>query len=1074
MTRFWFISLFGAALLLSTGAAVFAQSGSSPRAEGDIPMNDWENPAIFAVNKEPAHCSMTVFPDLSSARAGDQSDSPWVLSLNGRWRFHWASRPADRPRRFFEVDYDAARWAEVDVPGNWQLQGFGKAIYLNVRYPFEKNPPQIQHHYNPVGSYRRTFEIPDSWDGRRVVIHFAGVESAFYLWVNGRKVGYSQGSRLPAEFDITAYLQPGENVVAAEVYRWSDGSYLECQDFWRLSGIYRDVYLHATPPIHIRDFELQPTLDEDLAEATLSVIARVHNYGDEPIWHPEIQVTLLDPDGVPVVAESKEDESGADTVLMSYKGTYIHPGAETILQARAPVHRPQLWSAEKPHLYTALITLLDGEGEVIEVTRAQCGFRRVELKDGLLQVNGQPIYIKGVNRHEHDPDTGHYVTRESMLRDILLMKQFNINTVRTAHYPNHPQWYELCDQYGLYVIDEANIESHGMGYDPDKTLANRPEWRAAHLDRIERMVERDKNHPSIIFWSMGNEAGDGTTFEAGSEWIHRRDLSRLVHYERAWNRPHTDVICPMYCSLTWLKDFVAMNTDRPLIMCEYAHAMGNSVGNLKEYWDLIESNRVLQGGSIWDWVDQGLRRRTEDGREFFAYGGDYGDEPNDGNFCINGLVTPDREVPPKLWEVKKVYQNVAITAADLAAGRFEIRNKFFFTNLNEFDGSWTLHEDGEVRQSGELPALDVAPGDQTDVSLPFHRLGVDPEAEYWLKISLRLREATAWAPAGHEIAWEQLKMPWGIQEPGVGEHTLLDTEAGELTITETAEGVAVSGVGFKIVFDRTQGTITSLAYDGRELLSPVESLTGPALQVFRAPTDNDWYLAREWRKVGLDSLRHSVKRFDVQQTAVGIEVTVVMAAEGEAGVSFEHTATYAVSADGSIHAHHRIEPLGELPPLPRLGVRMALSTTLENFSWLGAGPHENYPDRRASTPVGLYRSTVDEQYVSYVRPQETGNREAVRRLTLTDDGGRGLLIVADSLLSASALHFTAEDLDRAEHLHELNARPEVILSLDALQSGLGNGSCGPGILDEYLVKPEPVEFGYRLIPFKPGDELGRR
>ncbi|MCJ7580135.1 MAG: beta-galactosidase, partial [Candidatus Aminicenantes bacterium] len=528
------------------------------------------------------------------------------------------------------------------VPSNWQMEGYGIPIYLNHPYPFKKNPPYIQHEYNPVGSYRTEFEIPESWGNRQVFLNFDGVESAFYLWINGQKVGYSQGSRTPAEFNVTQYLKPGKNILAAEVYRWSDGSYLECQDFWRLSGIFRDVYLHSAPQVHIRDFEVITDLDENYTHSNLKVITKITNYSLSS-QNVQLELSIRDNKGLPI----GRDPFIKDTIENFPSGEGKKITIETIVQ------NPAKWSAESPTLYTLLLVLRDMDGNILEVESSRFGFREVAMKNGQLLVNGIPVLLKGVNRHEHDPITGHYVSEASMIQDIKLMKQFNLNAVRTSHYPNTPLWYDLCDEYGIYLIDEANIESHGMGYRPDTTLGNNPEWEDAHMERIIRMVERDKNHPSVIIWSMGNEAGDGVNFEACSAWIHERDSQRPVHYERAGQRAHVDIVSPMYMRIEGLIKYASQPQDRPLILCEYAHAMGNSVGNLQDYWDVIEREPQLQGGFIWDWVDQALARTTSDGRPFFAYGGDFGDNFNDGNFLCNGLIQPDRTPNPHFYEVKK-------------------------------------------------------------------------------------------------------------------------------------------------------------------------------------------------------------------------------------------------------------------------------------------------------------------------------------------------------------------------------------------------------------------------------------
>ena len=1018
--------------------------------------NDWENPRMIGLNKEPAHCTLIPYSDRNKAIEGVRSESKFHSSLNGDWKFHWVSRPADRPQDFYRPEYDVSEWDEIPVPSNWQMHGYGKPIYLNVPYPFKKDPPFIQHDYNPVGAYRTEFEIPAGWRGRPVFIHFDGVESAFYLWINGIKVGYSQGSRTPAEFNITDYLQDSRNTLAVEAYRWSDGSYLECQDFWRLSGIFRNVYLFSTPGLHIRDFEVRSDLDEEYQDAVLRVTARIHNYSDKAWMNTKVEVSLLDAENNPI---------GSDA-LMRGTSVYISPGAESIVNMKAAVDNPLKWSAEKPHLYTVLLKLKDEKDKIIEMESCKFGFRKVEIKGGQLLLNGAPILIKGVNRHEHDPDTGHTVSLESMRKDIILMKQFNINTVRTAHYPDDPQWYELCDKYGLYVIDEANIESHGIGYRPENTLANKPEWKRAHLDRIVSMVERDKNHPSVIVWSMGNEAGDGTTFEAASEWIHHRDASRPVHYERAGRRNHTDIVCPMYSRIESIVKYGQEPQERPLIMCEYAHAMGNAVGNLKEYWDAIEEYDHLQGGSIWDWVDQGLRKTTEDGKEYWAYGGDFGDDPNDGNFCINGLVFPDREIPPKLWEVKKVYQSVDITEEDLSQGKIRVRNKYFFTNLREFEADWTLYEDGKAIQRGQVEELDVAPGEDKIFTLPIEQPELKPGAEYWLRVCVFLDGETTWAPDAHEVAWEQLKMPYDV--PPKPEMDI--SNLSELKLGAFDDILTIRGKDFSISFSTTVGGIISLIYrDVFFIEEAEEGINGPALNSFRAPTDNNRRLSRQWYKAGLNQLKRVVKDFTIETVNPGtIRVSILTENRGTGDSGFEHLSEYTILGNGCIQINNEINLVGELPILPKLGVKMKLIGDFENFQWYGYGPQENYPDRKTGAFIGFHQGLVSEQHVPYVRPQETGNKEGVRWAAFTDESGAGILVVAEDTLAVTALHFTAEELDKAEHIHELTPIEDIILCLDCWQYGLGNGSCGPGVIDKYATYPESFKFSYSLRPYSRG------
>ncbi len=1012
----------------------------------------WENPRILHLNTEPPHATLMPYGDRQRALSGERFRSRYYRSLNGEWKFHWVRKPDDRPQRFYRRDFDDRNWKTIPVPGNWQLQGYGIPIYLNIPYAFPKNPPFIPHDYNPVGSYRRTFTLPEGWKNRQIFLHFDGVESAFNLWVNGQWVGYSQGSRTPAEFNITPFLKKGENLLAVEVYRWSDGSYLECQDFWRLSGIFRNVYLFATPTVHIRDFELRSQLDERYRDALFTVFARIHNYGKQANWKPEIEVTLLDPEGKPVGGE----------VLMRAQSVYLAPGAESVLKMQTVVSNPLKWSAEHPHLYTVLLTLKNSRGEVLEYLSSRFGFRSVEVKNGQLLVNGQPILIKGVNRHEHDPVTGHYVSEESMRRDILLMKQHNINAVRTSHYPDDPRWYELCDRYGLYLIDEANIESHGMGYKPEVTLANRPEWKAAHLDRIVRMVERDKNHPSVIIWSMGNEAGDGTNFEEASWWIHQRDPSRPVHYERAGLRPHVDIYSPMYDRIDDLERYVASNPTKPLIMCEYTHAMGNSVGNLQDYWEVIEKYPVLQGGFIWDWVDQGIRKYTPDGRMYWAYGGDFGEEKSDRNFCINGLVLPDRSVTPKLKEVKKVYQNIKFRPIDLAEGKIEIFNQYFFTNLQEFRLRWQVYQDGTLLEQGELPLLALPPRNRTSVRIPFHRPDPKPGREYWLNLEFTLEEDQPWAPAGHVVAAEQFQLPFYRELPP------RDTaDLPPLHLTEEEKRVVLSGPDFRYQWNRENGLLESLRFEGKELL-----VRSPMPNYWRAPTDNDFgngmpERCAVWQEASSQRELLSFRFKKNSPSVVTITVKYWLPA-----VASTHRVTYTVLGNGDIVVENHFLPgKEELPEMLRLGMRLQIPGEYEQLQFYGRGPHENYWDRKTSAYVGIYYSTVSDQFVPYISPQENGYKTDVRWVAFFNKQGEGLLFVGDPLICFSALHYTIEDLTQPQrgtfHPTDLIRRPFAELNIDYKQTGVGgDNSWGARPLPQYTLFPREYHYRFRITPFR--------
>ncbi len=1006
---------------------------------------DWENPKIFGINKEIAHNMPMVYPDIASALKNSRSLSPFFQSLNGSWKFHWVNKPADRPEEFYKPEFSVEHWDNIPVPSNWQMEGYGIPIYLNHPYPFKKNPPFIQYEYNPVGSYRKEFEIPENWVNRQVFLHFDGVESAFYLWINGKKVGYSQGSRTPAEFNITQYLKAGKNILAAEVYRWSDGSYLECQDFWRLSGIFRDVYLFSTPSVHIVDFEIITDLDESYIDANLKVIAKMTNYShlNKDV---QLEVSVLDETGQPI---------GRDPFIKKpIKNFLAGDGKKITIETN--VQNPAKWSAEIPTLYTLLLVLKDMDGRILEVEPCRFGFREVEMKNGQLLVNGQPVLLKGVNRHEHDPITGHYVTKESMVQDIKLMKQFNLNAVRTSHYPDTPLWYDLCDEYGIYLIDEANIESHGMGYRPDTTLGNNPDWEDAHLDRIIRMVERDKNHPSVIIWSMGNEAGDGVNFEACSAWIHERDSQRPVHYERAGRRDHVDMVSPMYMRIEGLVKYASQPQDRPLILCEYAHAMGNSLGNFQDYWDVIEREPQLQGGFIWDWVDQALSRTTSDGRPFFAYGGDFGDNFNDGNFLCNGLIQPDRKPNPHFYEVKKVYSYISVESVDLLAGIVSIRNKYDFVSLDFLDISWEMTENGEVIQNGSLPKMNLLPKQTQETRIPFKKPQLKPGAEYLIKVMFKLSEETLWANKGYLLAWDQFKLPFNtppIPNPNVQDML-------ELTVDESTAAYIITGDSFQLTIDKESGSIESFKFEGKEFV------TRPLSPNFwRAPTDNDngnRMPERQsvWRTAGAGRVVSSIDLQQPNSSEVRIQVDCLL----PAGKS-DLTIVYSIYGNGDIDVESSFKPGMDLPNLPRFGMQIGIPGEFSTITWYGRGPHESYWDRKTGAAVGLYSGSVEEQIHPYIRPQEVGNKTDVRWVTLTNKDGAGLRVIGQPLLSMSAWPFSLSDLERAEHTFELSNRNFVTLNIDYKQMGLGgDNSWGARPHPEYTLPAEHYTYSFRITP----------
>ena len=1043
---------------------------SSPFASA-APRPDWENPQLVGIDRQAPHASMVACPDAAKAQSIQWTDnaqrckSPSYRSLNGAWKYHYSKTPAQRVPDFFQPGFSDAAWASIPVPANVEMEGYGVPIYVNIQYPWTKaDPPCIpaDNPNNTVSAYRCEFSVPEQWTGQRVLLGFDGVNSFFYVWVNGHRVGMSKDSRTPAEFDVTRHVRPGKNLLAVEVFRWCDGSYLEDQDFWRMSGIFRDVYLYCVPQLHLRDFEVRTDLDADYRDAVVQYSAWLRN-DDRRNLAATFDVTLLDPAGL--VAFSAVSQ-----------GVDVPAGGETKIQLASAIRSPRKWSAEDPALYQLLLTLKDSTGAVLEVVPCKVGIRKVEIRGGQLLVNGRAILLKGVNRHEFDPDRGQAITVDSMVRDIELMKQNNINAVRTCHYPNQPAWYDLCDRYGIYLIDEANVESHGMGYDA-KSLAKNPEWLAAHLDRTQRMVERDKNHPSVIIWSLGNEAGDGPNFEATSQWVKSRDPGRPVHYERAERRPHTDIVCPMYPPAKVLADYAAKPQTRPMILCEYAHAMGNSSGDLWSYWRLIYAKKYLQGAFVWDWVDQGIRQPRDPQRNgllkkvtagqpfFWAYGGDFGPKgtPSDDNFCCNGLVSPDRVGHPGLAEVKHVYESIRVTSA-MAGGRaIEVLNGYDFINLKEIAiGTWRVMADDVEIQAGTLPELDVLPRHSKQFAIPIREFVPEAGVEYRLDLSFRLRHDASWAKAGHELAWSQFPLP----DAAPKQLLAIDRMAAPQLVDEAARAV-VRGKRFEAVFDKKAGTLSSLKFKGVEV---VQQPLGP--HFWRAPTDNDRGRKNEqsqgiWRQAHKDATVESVSvTEDPQQHAV-----VFHAALRLPRVDCRWQTTYTVYGSGDILIEAGFQPGKKLPTLPRLGMQMQLPNGFDQVAWYGPGPQETYADRRDAR-VNVYRGTVDQQFCyDYTEPGESGNKVDVRWIALTGDRGVGLLAVGMPRLSANALHYTTDDLQSAKHAWEMTRREFVTLNLDLRQMGVGgDDSWGAWPHKEFLIPAEPASYRFRLRPFAMGEE----
>lgn len=1013
---------------------------------------DWENEKIFAINKEPGHNTFISYPSHQQMVADSAYRKPWLRPssswhqlLNGDWKFHWVKQPSERPVHFYKPSYDVSAWKEIPVPSCWEMYGYGTPIYTNINYPFRNNAPfiQPQHGYttekepNAVGSYRRDFVLPEEWKDMPVFIHFDGVYSAMYLWVNGKKVGYSQGATEDAEFNITSYVKAGNNTLAVEVYRWSDGSYLEDQDMFRLSGIFRDVYLVAKPRVNLRDYHLTTGWEEDdFSKVTLNAKAVVRNLDKKKAAGMQLEMSLLDADGT-------------ELNRVNRSLSVLPAGKEERITLAFEVRNPRLWSAEIPNLYTVVMELKDKNHQTVEIAHTQYGFRKIEIKNKRVYVNNEPVFFKGTNRHDIHPQFGKSVPLESMLQDVLMFKRYNINMLRTSHYPNDARMYALCDYYGVYVMDEADIECHGnMG------ISRRASWIPAYVDRMERMIQRDKNHPSVIFWSMGNESGDGDNFVSILEAARKLD-NRPIHYEG--KNDITDIDSNMYPSIEGIKSMDARTTDKPYFMCEYAHAMGNAIGNLDQYWDFIEnhSQRMI-GGCIWDWVDQGINKSDELPNRYY-YGGDFGDQPNDNSFCCNGIVTPDRAVTPKLLEVKKVYQYIKFRPYDLSQGKVEIDNCYDFLNLNVFSIRWTLLKDGREVQSGVLDPGNVAPNKKVVLIIPTLKDGVDTSAEYFLNLEACLKTPATWAKAGYVVANEQLRVterPATVASP-------IDIKAATLQVEDTKHSLRFCSYGFSVAFDKHSGELNSLIYAGTEMIYQKE---GFAFNWYRTVSNDKRSFPYNEEKIELKDFSWKLSE-DKQTATVTTSLVATVLQKSEVVVPYE--LTYTVSACGVVDVKASFHT-GKDFALPRLGLRASLNPSLEQVEWYGRGPHENYTDRQTSAFFGIYRNTVTGMKEDYVRSESMGNRGDIRWVTLTDKANRGIRIVSEGPLAFSALHATEKDLcNTISHTHDFDLirRAETILSLDCIQRGLGNASCGPQPRPEFLIeKNKTYSYAFRIEP----------
>ncbi len=1005
---------------------------------------EWDDLNFLQVNVEAPHATMMTYADTQTAVKGDRTASPWFKSLNGNWKFHWAERPNRRPVDFYKTNFDDSSWDTIPVPSNWQMHGYGTPIYTNVEYPHPNVAPKAPREYNPVGSYRTSFKVPDSWKGRRVLIHFGGVNSAFYLWINGKQVGYSQGSRTPAEFDITQFLVEGNNHLAAEVYRWCDGSYLEDQDFWRLAGIFRDVYLWSRGTTYLRDFEVDVDLDDQFRHASLSVGFELSGSTESH----SVDVQLFDKNGKEVVAR-----------------TVSHPASHVAVR----IEDPHKWSAESPYLYQMLLTLRDSDKKMVEIIPWNVGFREVEIKDDVFFVNGVAVKLKGVNRHEHDPDGAHVEPRKTVLKDVQLFKQHNINAVRTSHYPNDPYLYELCDRYGIYVMDEANIECHG-----DRSLSDNPDWIDSQMNRVTRMAERDKNHTSIIIWSLGNEAGTGVGPESMYQWLKENHSDRPVHSE--YCNSHADIESRMYASQDWVgqKPF---NT-KPIVLCEYTHAMGNSNGNLGEYWyDNIYKNEFHMGAFVWDWADQGIRMpvpkrhqsKIGEGpvkKTFFAYGGWWEKEKGlhtDGNFCMNGLVSADRIPHPGLLAIKHVYQNVHVTDIDAAAGQFEVRNWFDFSNLKDaVDGSWSLRENGKEIASGKLPPLDIPAHSQKQLAIDIPQVQPAPGKDYQLNMVFTAKEGySPLVASGHRLATAQFQLAAPLPSESV------TAPEAKLSIEQTDDAFTISASNFQLSFDRHRGLLQSFVHENTKLID-----RGFIPEFWRALIDNDVksidkFTDRKWNRAGQN---RRVSKSEARK--IGAQAVRVLFEFELPDVNASQDLQYTIYGSGEIAVVTRFRPGDQSLKGPlRYGLEALLPNHLNQVVYYGPGPQPTYVDRNFEL-VGVYRSTVDNMWVDYSMPQENGNRYRTHWAALVNDQAKGLLFVGSPHFGFGARHYSRDEIDDADYSFQMTRSSSIHLNIDYQQAGVGgNNSWGETPLKRYQLKNEPFEFSFRIVPIHSLDKI---
>ena len=1012
-----------------------------------------EDPELLGINKEAAHATLMVYGNQAEALKANRHASSFCRSLNGLWKFNYVKRPEFRPVDFYKPSFDVSKWKEIKVPSNWQVLGYGTPYYRNSGYIFQKDFPRVMseppknftayEERNPVGSYRREFEVPQNWKGRRLFLSFDGVDAGFFLWINGEKVGYSVNSRNVAEFDVTKYVKPGKNILAVEVYRFTAGSFLEDQDMWRLSGIFRNVTIWSTPETHVRDYFIKTDLDSKYENATVDVSAKVKNYGSSKGVAQKLTATLFD--GIKEVSGAKAEVSVSA----------LNPGEEKIVTLKFQVTNPAKWTAETPKLYTTVLSLNEGT-KTTEILSSKTGIRKIEIKGRIFMVNGIPIKLKGVNRHEHWPEVGHAITEEQMIRDLEVIKQGNCNHVRTCHYSDDPRWYELCDEWGVWLVAEANVECHGY----DGRFDEEPTMKAAIIDRNVANTENFKNHPSVIIWSLGNENGGiGTNFVAAENAIKAIDPTRFVHYERFGidkNNP-ADIDSKMYGTPAEFEKIALDNTHtKPFYLCEYAHAMFNSMGSIGDYNDIFDKYPSILGGAIWEYQDQGLWNRRDPKHPILAYGGGFGEFPNDHYFIHKGTVFSDRTPKPHYPEMKKAYQWIGISVVDAEKGMVKIRNKYQFINLSGFTALWTLSENGKEISNGTLNLPEMNPATEKTVKVPFQITNPAAGSEYFVHISFIQNNDELWAKKGFEVASEQFEIPVTIAEKPKVETTV------PLTMTQNDKEVLVKGKDFNLIFDKTIGTFSSIKKGNLDLLT---SDGGPRLHIWRAPHKNDdMWAYDDWVKYGFKEIKWTVLEASASQTNTStIKISVKLKGEGKNGFEITHDAVYLVKGNGEISVDNTVNSNNPKLVVARMGVRLMLNKQLDQISYFGRGPMENYSDRKRGFDVGIYNSTIAQQLTPYEKPMDCGNHEDVRWVTISQKDKPGIHVTSDkNLMQITALPFTDEELEVPEYKIDLPKSSATVLCISHKTLGVGSAGCGPRPLDQYLVYAGPASFNYTV------------